>query len=240
MSNFCSSCKKLLSNPTLKRMCPSCQKTFCVNCMYQRVAVPELKYQMHDVCNACYHRINNEMALSKPPKGFMQRIEQNPLPIGRPQTTIDPETKALEDRLEQLRKNFPSATNSSMSMPMAKTNATADDLLHQLNEELIISRNEDNALAARLRVLHETMPAATPDTVVLPTSNATKTTTEDEEDEEFPWCTVCNENATKRCLDCDELFCEKCAKKIHRDSNYKGHQLEVYKPSVKAKKKYGY
>ena len=165
----------------------------------------------------------------------MQRLEQNPLPNVRRATpsAVDPETKALEERLEQLRKDFPSAE----SMPTGTQAATADDLLQQLNAELIISGNADKALAARLRVLHETMPAATPDTVVLPKS---KEQEEEDEDDELPWCTVCNENASKRCLDCEELFCETCAKKIHRQSNYKKHQLEAYKPSAKTKKKYSY
>ena len=236
MSNFCSSCKKLLSNATVKRTCPACEKAVCSNCLYQRVAVPQLKYQMHEVCNPCYHRISNEMILSKPPKGFMQRLEQNPLP-----SASDPETRALEDRLEQLRKDFPSSS-AVESMPMGRQAATADDILQQLNAELIISGNEDKALAARLRVLHETMPAATPDTVVLPKSKEEEEKKKDEndEDDELPWCTVCNDNARQRCLDCDELFCEACARKIHRQSNYKKHQLEAYKPSAKTKKKYDY
>lgn len=229
----------------MKRTCPACEKAVCSNCLYQRAAVSQLNYQMHEVCNPCYHRISNELILSKPPKGFLQRIEQNPLPnIRRETPSADPETKALEDRLEQLRKNFPSATttNSAESMPTGRQAATADDILQQLNAELIISANEDKTLAARLRVLHETMPAATPDTVVLPKSKEEekKKKEDEDDDDELPWCTVCNDNARQRCLDCDELFCETCARKIHRQSNYKKHQLEAFKPSAKSKKKYDY
>ena len=174
------------------------------------------------------------MMLNKPPKSFMQRLEQQPaqprMPVAA--AALDPETRALEERLQKLRASFPATATART------TSDTPDDLLRQMNDELFIEKNEQSALAERLRILHETMPAATPDTVVLPSS--TNVAEDNDEDEEFPWCTVCNENAKKRCVDCDELFCEPCAKKIHRQSGYKDHELEAYKPSAKTRKKYNY
>ena len=237
MTSICLSCRQTILNNSLKKTCGSCQKTFCSNCLYQRIAVPKLNYQMQEVCTPCFHSISTEMMLQKPPKNFMQRLEQQQPPqqqMRMPVNQLDPETKALEERLQKLRVAFPAtpaATSASSNTP--------DDLLRQMNDELSIQQKEQNSLEQRLRILHETMPAATPDTVVLPKSKQVEEEANDE-DEEFPWCTVCNENATKRCLDCDELFCESCVKKIHRQSSYKNHQLESYKPSTKAKKKYNY
>lgn len=182
------------------------------------------------------------MMLSKPPKNFTKRLEEQQPPTQKrmpASAPLDPETKALEARLQKLCVDFP-ASSPAVDAAMGRT---PDDLLRQMHDELAIQRTEQDSLAARLRVLHETMPAATPDTVVLPSAAKKKNDDDggdDDEEEEFPWCTVCNENATKRCLDCDELFCESCAKKIHRESAYKKHQLESYKASTKAKKKYGY
>jgi hypothetical protein len=153
-----------------------------------------------------------------------------------PVNQLDPETQALEERLQKLRKSFPSSSSTSTA---AAIGSTPDDLIRQMNDELSIQQNDDKSIENRLRILHETMPAATPNTVVLPSSKKVEEE-ENNEDEEFPWCTVCNDNATKRCLDCDELFCESCVKKIHRQSGYKNHQLESYRPSAKAKKKYNY
>jgi hypothetical protein len=237
MTSLCSSCKQSILNNSVKKTCGSCQKIFCSNCLYQRISIPKLNYQMQEVCTPCFHSISTEMMLQKPPKNFMKRLEQQqPPPQQRqmPVNQLDPETKALEDRLQQLRMSFPSKTTAT---PSAMSN-TPDDLIRQMNDDLSIQQNEEDSLASRLRILHETMPAATPDTVVLPSSK--KAEEENDEDEEFPWCTVCNDNATKRCLECDELFCESCVKKIHRQSGYKNHQLESYKPSAKAKKKYNY
>ncbi|UJR21961.1 hypothetical protein I4U23_025029 [Adineta vaga] len=246
MTSICSACKQTIVNNSLKKICQPCQQIFCTNCLYQRIAVPKLNYQMHEVCSSCFHSISTQMMLQKPPKGFMQRIEQQQqLPAQRrmpPMNQLDPETQALEERLQKLRMAFPSSTPSTGANAMLSSTAdTPDDLLQQMNDALAIEQNERNeqkSLEERLRVLHATMPPATPNTVVL-----SKTKVEEEvndEDEEFPWCTVCNENATKRCLDCDELFCEACARKIHRQSSYKNHELESYRPSAKAKKKYNY
>jgi hypothetical protein len=180
--------------------------------------------------------------LAKPPKNFVKRLEQQSpqqqqqrMPVNQ----LDPETQALEERLQQLRKSFPSSSTAAATT--AAIGNTPDDLIRQMNDELSIQQNDDRSLQNRLRILHETMPAATPNTVVLPSSKKLDEEEENNnEDEEFPWCTVCNDNATKRCLDCDELFCESCVKKIHRQSGYKNHQLESYRPSAKAKKKYNY
>jgi hypothetical protein len=171
--------------------------------------------------------------LQKPPKNFVQRLEQQQPEKRMPVNQLDPETQALEERLQKLRKSFPSTSTA------AAIGNTPDDLIRQMNDELSIQQNDDKSIENRLRILHETMPAATPNTVVLPSSKKVEEE-ENNEDEEFPWCTVCNDNATKRCLDCDELFCESCVKKIHRQSGYKNHQLESYRPSAKAKKKYNY
>ena len=237
MTSICTSCKQTILNPSQKKHCISCDKDFCVNCLYQRIAVPKCNYQMHEVCTPCFHAISTEMMLQKPPKNFVKRLEQQQPARAVPVNQLDPDVQALEDRLRRLRGTFP-ATNSNPVLAAAAMGNDPDDLIRQMNEELMIQQNADKTLENRLRMLHETMPAATPDTVVLPSKKIEEDN--DGEEEEFPWCTVCNDNATKRCLDCDELFCESCVKKIHRQSGYKNHQLESYRPSDKAKKKYNY
>lgn len=47
--------------------------------------------------------------------------------------------------------------------------------------------------------------------------------------EELPWCTICNEDAKQRCLDCDgELYCNACFKEIHDDEEYRRHRSKKY------------
>ena len=222
MTSVCASCRQMISNTNPKKHCISCQKDCCSSCSYQRVAIPQMNYQMHEVCTPCFHSISSQLMLQKPPKGFLQRLEQQPVQRKPIANELDPEMKALEERLAKLRQDFPAKP-------------TEEQLMQQMDEELAIEQD----LANRLRILHETMPAATPDTVVLPKKVDDHQDNEGDDDE-LPWCTVCNDNATKRCLDCDELFCESCVKKIHRQSGYKSHEVEAYRPSAKLKKKYNY
>lgn len=50
------------------------------------------------------------------------------------------------------------------------------------------------------------------------------------EDEELPWCELCNEDAQLRCLGCDrDLYCRRCWKETHKDQELKQHRIENYK-----------
>lgn len=55
-------------------------------------------------------------------------------------------------------------------------------------------------------------------------------------EEELPWCTICNEDATIRCIGCDgDLFCRACFNEIHaNDEEYREHQTKKFIPSEKA------
>lgn len=50
--------------------------------------------------------------------------------------------------------------------------------------------------------------------------------------EELPWCTICNEDASKRCLGCaGDLFCTKCFAEFHDDDDLKDHKTIPYSPA---------
>ena len=56
----------------------------------------------------------------------------------------------------------------------------------------------------------------------------------DEEDEfkevEYPWCIICSEDATLRCVSCDgDLYCKRCSRECHSDFDTKDHIVETYK-----------
>ena len=47
--------------------------------------------------------------------------------------------------------------------------------------------------------------------------------------EELPWCELCNEDAQLRCISCDgDLFCRRCWKETHKDTELKQHRIENY------------
>lgn len=51
-----------------------------------------------------------------------------------------------------------------------------------------------------------------------------------EEEEELPWCTICNEDAKFRCNDCgDDLFCQRCLKECHDEFDLKDHTIVPFR-----------
>lgn len=47
--------------------------------------------------------------------------------------------------------------------------------------------------------------------------------------EELPFCEICNEDGTLRCLDCENIFCKSCYAEFHYgDEEYKSHKTTPY------------
>lgn len=45
---------------------------------------------------------------------------------------------------------------------------------------------------------------------------------------ELPWCVLCNNDATVRCLDCGDLYCQACSAEVHRKSDT-DHRIVPFK-----------
>ena len=50
------------------------------------------------------------------------------------------------------------------------------------------------------------------------------------EEEELPWCSICNDDAKFRCHGCDgDLYCQTCLRECHDEFELKDHQFAAYK-----------
>lgn len=52
--------------------------------------------------------------------------------------------------------------------------------------------------------------------------------------EELPFCEICNEDATLRCLGCRYIFCKRCYLE-HKDDDEECNRYEPYKPPKKSR-----
>uniref|UniRef100_A0A1B0D3S6 FYVE-type domain-containing protein n=1 Tax=Phlebotomus papatasi TaxID=29031 RepID=A0A1B0D3S6_PHLPP len=131
--------------------------------------------------------------------------------------------KDIEKRLAALKDNplTPGASSKPTTIPVKPVDEESED--EETTAKKIAQRYmaesalEGDILTPEEKEFISSLPAPSKDT------------------EELPWCTVCNEDAIIRCIDCDgELFCRECFKDIHDDEEYKSHRTKRYQRKATA------
>ncbi|XP_058116544.1 abscission/NoCut checkpoint regulator [Anopheles ziemanni] len=124
------------------------------------------------------------------------------------------------------------ATTSSGPSRPALPDSDSDDGLtdEELAKKLAQRYAEEGKLEAKLP------PADSDEEVLSPVKTSPRPGNEGDE-EELPWCTICNEDAVLRCLGCDnDLYCNSCFKEFHYDEDPREHKTLAFKQKVKKHK----
>ncbi|XP_071484867.1 abscission/NoCut checkpoint regulator-like [Diadema antillarum] len=153
---------------------------------------------------------------------------------------------AISDRLAQLQQRDPSSNKSSEAsydvglMDDEDEEQASQRLIKQLLEE---SKLDDNVAAdgfdVPTRKPKDSNKSSQNTTVShLPESKMVDSDPDRSQPaadlDELPWCCICNEDATLRCLDCDgDLYCKRCFREGHRDYGIESHEVKAFKPSRK-------
>ena len=117
----------------------------------------------------------------------------------------DAEDNDMMQRLEALKEqNEESGTSEPMD------SETADLIKRILEEDRLEQSMRDAGISIKL-----------------PTESINKE--DEEEEEELPWCFMCNADATVKCITCEDLYCNKCFKIAHDKYDLKAHNYEKYK-----------
>ncbi|KAF1396821.1 Abscission/NoCut checkpoint regulator, partial [Spheniscus magellanicus] len=103
-------------------------------------------------------------------------------------------------------------------------------VLKQLTEEAAL----DEASGFNIPPDQTTKPVPSQQNLRKKAKQKTPTTTalaraDDSDEDELPWCCICNEDATLRCHGCDgDLYCQRCFREGHDEFDLKDHHTSRY------------
>ncbi|XP_063296295.1 abscission/NoCut checkpoint regulator isoform X1 [Pelobates fuscus] len=123
--------------------------------------------------------------------------------------------------------------------------AAIQRVLGQLSEEAVLDEasgfnippNQNSGTGSTRqagKILPPKMVPAQPSSTRAPLVSSSR----DSDEEELPWCCICNEDAILRCHDCDnDLYCRRCFREGHNEFDLKEHRTSSYRPPQKKRER---
>lgn len=153
------------------------------------------------------------------------------------------DTRSEQEKINDLLKQFVEEKTIDEAAPEPNQSGTIEDIERRLaalrgqepgNAKQQTEQIEETEEEEAARTMKQYLEEAKLDDVVLdadeeeliaglpPPPKGTKTL------DELPFCEICNEDASLRCLECENLFCVNCFKEFHDEEEYKTHQTKPY------------
>ncbi|XP_044291563.1 abscission/NoCut checkpoint regulator [Varanus komodoensis] len=165
----------------------------------------------------------------------------------REENTRQEKILEVAKRLAVLRGQDPdTVTSDDYKLPNSDEEMEEEEAIQRVLKQLTEEAALDEASGFNISPDQPSQPAAAPQKLPkkarqaqAPTAAkplAFSATLPDSDEEELPWCCICNEDATLRCHDCDDdLYCQRCFREGHDEFDWKEHQTSSYRPPRKQK-----
>ncbi|KAL9953504.1 hypothetical protein ACROYT_G040929 [Oculina patagonica] len=172
-----------------------------------------------------------------------QMLEENKLDEDDPTSVAGVTDKEIEQRLAKLKDIDPSLTNQPKrcEFDSDEDDETASKkYLKQILDEAALEMKTDNIDFGKSDSGNSKpqKPGKSKPTDAKPPSKLSSIFSKDYEansdDDELPWCCICNGNAVLRCHGCDDdLYCRRCYREGHSQEDYEDHDISEYRPPRK-------
>ncbi|NXX79734.1 ANCHR regulator, partial [Urocolius indicus] len=147
----------------------------------------------------------------------------------REENTRQEKILQVAKRLAALRGEDPEkVTLETYKLPDSDEEVTEEEAIRRVLKQLTEEAALDEASGFNILPDQTTQPGSSQQKLQTPALTALGQADDSEEDE-LPWCCICNEDATLRCHGCDgDLYCQRCFREGHDDFDLKDHHTSRY------------
>ncbi|NWI64768.1 ANCHR regulator, partial [Todus mexicanus] len=153
----------------------------------------------------------------------------------REENTRQEKILQVAKRLAVLRGEDPEkVTLETYKLPDSDEEVAEEEAIRRVLKQLTEEAALDEASGFNIPPDQTTQPGPSQQNLHKKAKQKTQATTalaraDDSDEDELPWCCICNEDATLRCHGCDgDLYCQRCFREGHDEFDLKDHQTSRY------------